>query len=265
MDVRKVVREVAHNVRTFGLDAALRDVGFRAANKLVPVSILKGMTAVLDDVNPFLFDPGRYIIRFAAPEELRRAARRPEWRTGMAPGQVEMALGKGDEAVGCFDGDRLVCVGWYAQAPTPVSDTLTLQFDPVWVYMHRGFTLPEHRGRRLHALAMTCALQAYTARGARGLISYVDFNNLPSLRSVERMGYRIFGEIVVVAIGRREFTMPTPGCRPYGFRLVPAASAADAGGQAADTAAPGDAASRLADDPTSRYEYPAASSRPWRQ
>jgi hypothetical protein len=111
-----------------------------------------------------------------------------------------------------------------ARTPTSISDTMRLHFDPTWVYMHRGYPLPAYRGRRLHAVAMSWALRRYTSRGARGLISYVDFNSFPSLRSVERLGYRIFGEVVVFALGGREFAVSTPGCRPYGFRVLPSAA-----------------------------------------
>lgn len=221
MDAKRIAREAAQNVRTFGVGPALRDIAYRTTKKIVPVSIMKGMTAVVADVSPAFFDPGPLAPRFATPDELHRAAALPEWQEGMARGLVNTALAKGDECVGCFDGDRLVSVGWYARTPTTISDTMTLHFDPSWVYMHRGYTLPAYRGRRLHAIAMTWALGTYTRRGARGLISYVDFNNLASLRSVERMGYRIFGDVILFALGPREVAVSTPGCRPYGFRVRP--------------------------------------------
>jgi GNAT superfamily N-acetyltransferase len=221
MDARRIARQAAYNLRTFGVGSALSDIAYRTTNKIVPISILKGMTAELAHVAPDVPDAGSIVTRVVAPDELSRTAALPDWHEGLRPSLVDTALAKGDECVGCFDGDRLVSVGWYARTPTSISDTMTLHFDPTWVYMHRGYTLPAYRGRRLHAVAMSWALRTYTSRGARGLISYVDFNNFPSLRSVERMGYRIFGEVVVVALVGREFALSTAGCRPYGFRVLP--------------------------------------------
>jgi hypothetical protein len=199
--------------------AALRDVEYRALNKLVPIRIFKGMTAVLEDVDHTLFDTGSFAVRIASFAELRAAAAQPMWATEMPLSFLDRAAARGDECVGIFDGEALVSIGWYARKPTPVSDSLVLHFDPAWTYMYKGFTLKSHRGKRLHGIGMTFALDHYTRHGARGLISYVEFNNLQSLRSVEKMGYQLFGDIYVAHVGGRERCWATPGCRPYGFRL----------------------------------------------
>jgi RimJ/RimL family protein N-acetyltransferase len=213
------MRKVRHHVRTFGVLPTVRLAGLRAVNLVVRLSVLHGMTVVVADVARARFDTDGIVTRIARPNELWAAVGRPEWRGGLSPGQIEEAFAKGDECVGCFDGRALVSVGWYARTPTRVSGSLTLDFDPAWVYMHRGYTLPAYRGRRLHAIGMIHALRRYTARGARGLISYVDAHNLASLRSVERMGYRRFGRIYALELGGRTFVASTPGCRPHGFRL----------------------------------------------
>ncbi len=218
------VRGIYENARSFGVGAALRDLEYRAINKVLPLRILKGMTAVMADVDRRLFDTGGFTVRIASPAELRAAAPMRPWDVEMSPAFVERALARGDECVVIFDGDLLVSIGWYARGPTtPISDSLALAFDPAWTYMYKGFTLESHRGKRLHGIGMTFALRHYTNAGARGLISYVEFQNLRSLRSVEKMGYRLFGDIYVATIGGRERFWSTPGCRPYGFHLVRAA------------------------------------------
>jgi hypothetical protein len=224
VNIRGSVRQLVDETRSFGGVAALRSLGYRALNKILPIRILLGMTAVLDDVDRTLFDTSGFAVRLAADDELRAAAGEPEWAAEMPRSFVDQALARGDECVGIFDGKRLVSIGWYARTPTPISPSLVLHFDAAWTYMYKGFTLKSHRGKRLHGIGMTFALQHFTDRGARGLISYVEFDNLMSLRSVERMGYRLFGDIYVARIGGRERLWSTPGCRPYAFYLIRAES-----------------------------------------
>ena len=98
--------------------------------------------------------------------------------------------------------------------------------------MYRGFTHPDYRGQRLHAIGMTRALVAWLARGARGFVSTVASRNDASLKSCFRMGYREFGTIYELRLGRllglrnprsrflrRHLVYRTPGCRAFGFVL----------------------------------------------
>src|SRR5437667_315175 len=80
--------------------------------------------------------------------------------------------------------------GWYASAATPVAPGLVLHFAPGYVYMYKGFTHDLHRGKRLHAIGMTRALQHYRSSGFKGVVSYVESSNFDSLKSCARMGYR---------------------------------------------------------------------------
>src|SRR5256885_4525514 len=61
----------------------------------------------------------------------------PIWAGEMSRAFVDQALAKGDECVGIFDGDMLTSIGWYARTPTPVTDSLSLRFDPSWTYIDR--------------------------------------------------------------------------------------------------------------------------------
>jgi hypothetical protein len=220
VNIRGSVQGLVDNARSYGVGAAFRELEYRALNRVLPLRIFKGMTAVLDDVDRSLFDTGGFAVRIAGADELRAAAATPAWTEEMAPTFVERALERRDECVGIFDGGKLVSIGWYARTPTPISGTLTLCFDPAWTYMYKGFTLKSHRGKRLHGIGMSYALDHYTKAGARGLISYVEFNNLASLRSVEKMGYRLFGDIYLARLGGRERFWSTPGCRSYQFHLA---------------------------------------------
>jgi hypothetical protein len=209
-------REVA---RSFGRRAALHELQQRIVNRVVPFQVLKGMTATADGIDASLLDAGELRARFVAHDELCAATSLPEVADEMSSGFIDEATARGDECFGIFDGSQLVSFGWYSNQPTPISDTLALHFDRAWMYMYKGYTLRSHRGKRLHGVGMSQALCAYAKRGARGLISYVRSTNFQSLRSTERMGYQIFGEIYTTEPIGRPIIWATPGCAEYDFRV----------------------------------------------
>ncbi len=200
MNLSSALRHVVDNAKSFGPSAAFHDLQQRAVNRVVPFQILRGMTAILPDINPGLFDAGGFRAGFAHRDEVLAAAT-AEYE--MTPAFAEEALDKGDECFALFDGDRLASFGWYSNQPTRISDGLVLRFDPAWVYMYKGFTHPDYRGKRLHGIGMSLALRACVDRGSRGLISYVKSNNFQSLRSIERNGQSVkLAEVVDAARAR---------------------------------------------------------------
>jgi hypothetical protein len=128
---------------------------------------------------------------------------------------------RGDRCYGMFAGDALAGYGWYAGQPTPIDAHFVLHFDPAYTYMFKGYTAPDHRGKRLHAVGMCQALRAFGAAGRKGLVSYVRSNNFASLKSTARMGYRQFGDVYLLHAAGRSFSYASPGCRAFGFRAEP--------------------------------------------
>jgi hypothetical protein len=215
MSLAHAIRHVADHARSFGPGAAMHDLRQRAVNRVVPLQILRGMTVSVGDVPAELFDAGRYRARFATRDEVLAACGSDD--AGMSREFAEDALDRGDRCFSLFDGARMVSFGWYAHKPTLITSGLLLHFDPAWVYMYRGYTLPAHRGQRLHGTGMALALREHARRGARGLITYVRSTNFASLRSVERMGYREFGELYLARVLGRVETWASPGCADHGF------------------------------------------------
>jgi hypothetical protein len=179
----------------------------------------------------FLTLDARYQAGFLDPETIWRYTRRADYDLDEA--FVRRALAARDECFAIREGDNLAAYGWYSRSPEYfVSETLRLHFDPRWAYMYRGFTHPDYRGQRLHAVGMTMALASLKARGALGLVSTVESWNDASLKSCARMGYHTFGTIYEVRLGRllgiknptnrllqRHLVFRTPGCQPFGFWL----------------------------------------------
>jgi len=221
MQALRIVRRLREDLVRYGIGAALHDVGCRAVNILADFQILKGMTARLRDVNdPSLFEAQGFHGRFVPVGEL---ARRYGDSHELTSTFLREASLRGDRCYALFDGDTLASYGWYSDLPSPIDEHFALHFDRGYTYMYKGYTVPAYRGLRLHAVGMCRALRAFTLEGKEGLISYVQSNNFASLRSVARMGYRVFGEVYLLRVGRRAFTYATKRCRDYDFWVEPMA------------------------------------------
>jgi predicted amidohydrolase len=187
---------------------------------------------VTDTVNPrFLSLPPEYHGGFLSQSDVWRYAQDP--RNDLPESFVTRALATGDQCFAILQGHTLANYSWYTKVTNRFSATLRLDFDRRWVYQYRAFTLPAHRGRRLHAIGMTNALAACLERGDRGLLICVDASNKASMTSCLRMGYRVFGTIYSAAPARllgqrgpthgrltRPFIYHSPGCRRFKFRLT---------------------------------------------
>jgi len=102
-------------------------------------------------------------------------------------------------------GDRLAAYGWYALESIEAEHALevAMSFPEDVAYMYKGFTHPDFRGKRIHGIAMTLALQTLAEQGVTKLVSVVQWTNWASLRSCWRLGYECLGHIVGVGRGRR--------------------------------------------------------------
>lgn len=219
MQVRRLATRLRDEVQRYGPWATLHDVQCRVLNRAVHFEDLKGMVIELDQVGDVdLFDAGGYDARFVDGAELSRYAR--DGGHDLTFNFLLEASSRGDRCYAIFDGETLASYGWYAQQSTAIDEHFVLHFDPAYTYMYKGFTRPEYRGKRLHAVGMCRALRAFTEEGRKGLVSYVRSNNFASLRSVARMGYRIFGDIFLVRVHGHAFAYATRGCAPYGFRAA---------------------------------------------
>jgi hypothetical protein len=220
------LRSYQLSVHRYGVGATLYHAAYRVAQRVTNVAVWKALVVTLDRLDKaYLADARRATGQMLEAERLRPYAACAETR--LTDRFIDEAAARDDRCFAFFDGDRLASYGWYATRPvrlTEVDPNLALHFDPAYAYMHNGYTLPQYRGKRLHAVGMAAALEAQAAQGLKGLVAYVDSANFASLRSCYRMGYRDFGHVLVVDLGHRYACRATPGCEPYGFRVAPMAS-----------------------------------------
>jgi hypothetical protein len=220
MTLRTAARRIGKSVGTIGIAHTLHDLALRAANRALVIKILKGMTVERVQAE-FLVCPEPYRPMFLDETMLREFGRDPA--NDIPKGFLEEALSKGDECYGILAGDSLAAYGWYSRGPTRIDPPeLVLHPGKRYIYMYKGFTHPGHRGRRLHAIGMTMALQHYLAQGFRGLVSYVESNNFSSLNSVHRMGYEIFGTVGVLKIFGAYRTLASAGWQEHDVLIEPA-------------------------------------------
>jgi len=213
--LRKVRR---HGVRATGYEAAIRALGAFAEFK-----ILRGV--FVDRPDPAFLDCLGNVMKVRAAA-LRRFAADPA--NELSQEFLREAAARGDQCYAICDGERLAAYGWYAFVTTPIGlPGLLLHYRPGYVYMYKGFTHDDYRGQRLHAIGMTRALRHYMASGYKGIVSYVESTNFDSLKSCFRMGYAVFGSVYVAKLFGRYWSLATPGCAEYDFRVE--CSAGDAG------------------------------------
>jgi len=219
------VQKALQRIRRQGVWNVLYALWMKALNAVVFFKVLKGVT--IEEPDPaYLELPEAYEPGFLPQTSLRAFAADPA--TEVSDAFLDAALAKGDECYAIRDGNHLAAYGWYATTPTPVSSPdMQLDFRHDYVYMYKGFTDPRYRGQRLHAIGMTRALAEYRRRGYRGIVSYVESTNFDSLKSCFRMGYKVFGSIYVLGLFGRHFTISSPGCTRFGFRLQQGASRGD--------------------------------------
>jgi hypothetical protein len=207
-----------------GLSNTLDAYVLKALNRVFVIKILRGVCVEEADAS-FLSLPQNYRADFLSADELRKYSSDP--KTEISSEFLDEALARGDQCYAIREEETLAAYGWYSAGSTPIGlGELVLNFSRQYVYMYKGFTDERYRGQRLHAIGMTRALAHYLSGGHNGLVSYVEAQNLDSLKSCFRMGYRVFGSIYVVRIFDRYHAFSSPGCSRFGFRLDDAVTGA---------------------------------------
>jgi hypothetical protein len=216
MDLVRLRERLLNDLKAHTVSDTVYDLFYRGVNRLAPLMVLKCIAVHTVD-RRFLQAPGGYRCEFLDPERLLRLSENPEYQLGRD--FLDEAIGKGDQCFAIFDAHRLASYGWYSIKPTKVNQDLELQFDKRYIYMYNGFTHPNYRGQRLHAIGKTMALDHYLNQGYRGTVSWVEANNVRSLRSCYRMGYRDFGEMYIIKLLRKYLILRSKGCKDYEFEV----------------------------------------------
>ena len=184
------------------------------AQRLTYFKVFRIITLRLTDVDPaYLAEVPGFAGRYLDHESCRKLANDPIY--DLPETFLDQALAIGDRCYAFMQDDVLASYGWYSDGPCMIGDQLQFHYDNTYIYMHRGFTLPKFRGRRLHAFGMAAALKDYEDRGYKGIIGIVEAQNYNSLRSAYRLGYTAFGTIFVIGLFGRYFIRASKGCEKH--------------------------------------------------
>lgn len=209
------IRAFYQDWRRDGTRTALHGLAMRVIKRVAPYDAMYGVQLTLEQLTfPACEIP--YETRFLEPHELLRFS---ELEPTFSAEFIRDVMDRGDRCYAILDGDQLAAYSWYSTRPTVVFGDMYLHFDPAFCYMYNGYTHPDYRGQRLHGIGMARALQALVEDGVQGLVSVVDTDNVRSLRSCFRMGYRRFGVIRIIGRGERTWVHASAGCAAYGVTL----------------------------------------------
>jgi len=210
------------DLRHLGFTKAAARAGYKLANRAVHWDILRLMELTTEGLNPKFLSfqtPGSHDGRFLSTREAEALSE--QFGDVLTRNFVETALAKGDDVFAIFDGRTCAAFGWYSRRPTIIRDDLELHFDPIRVYMYHGYTRPEYRGERLHALGIARALTTYVEeRGAKGMISITEGTNYRTYASSLRLGFAFRGTIYRVGLGRLSRIVQSRSCAAYGVRVT---------------------------------------------
>jgi len=142
----------------------------------------------------------------------------PQLQDQLSESFLERAEQRGDYCYAIFDQAHLVSFGWYATATARLFDRC-LTFNPDYVYMYHGYTRPDYRGERLHALGLAEAMMVFQVQEKRAIISTINITNYPVRKSIERLGFRYAGYIMQFGPTRLGLLHVTPKAQTYGIRL----------------------------------------------
>lgn len=202
----------------YGTSGVLKILNYSLRNKVGFYKELQGLTVTMDTLDhSYLKGDPKYTFRFLTHNELHHYANNAQNK--ISKSFLDKAFSKGDFCYAVLEGSKLASYGWYSSKPTLINKELELIFDPKWIYMYKGYTLPEFRGQRLHAIGMARSLADFSKKGYKGIISYVETNNFASLSSCSRMGYTHFGKVEVKKVHNSYKISADLECKNYNFTV----------------------------------------------
>ena len=219
-----MVRTFAHSIREFGWLNTIKHYVIELINKLTFFRIYRLM--LIDQPKPeWLTLNPKYTCRFFNADEMR--AYLTQEAIDLSEDFVNTAFAKGDLCCAILDDNSLISYGWYSNQATLINPHLRISCAAGYTYMYHGYTHPNYRGQRLHAIRVTHGLKEHSQKGAnetnstKGLIFYVEADNYRSLRSAARLNARNVGRVVTIRIFGKYLLHHCAGCQRYGLNITP--------------------------------------------
>ncbi|MEY4760507.1 MAG: hypothetical protein RLZZ200_363 [Pseudomonadota bacterium] len=169
--------------------------------------------------------PAGYRLKPARRETMERvAAQHPE---ALTQAFIDEALSKGDTPFVIFRGEDVAEFHWFATTPTRM-------FAGVWIhppidrlYSYKGYVMPAYRGNALHSLGKRVRAQELSRAQLKGIVSFVEVSNTPSLLSAAKIPGQRFGFAIIWPKASGLWAYRSPACRKAGIQFTGGAQASN--------------------------------------
>lgn len=209
--MRGLAAGVRQHGRRFGAAPAARYFAWRVADRLVGYMPYRGLALPAPDAQTLDAIPASELpCREIRPEELKVYVSDSTY--DLSERFLFEAGAAGSRCFGAFADGRPVSYAFHASVPTNVDSGFRFRFPEGWVYHFKAFTLPQWRGRRLHASLVRAALASLaTNPGFSGLVTLVVATNYPSLTSFMRIGFKPAFRFAIVGKGEERRVLAVRG------------------------------------------------------
>ena len=200
-----------NHARRFGIAATARYAWCKAMDRIAGYTPYSCFVRPVDQLFPAPAKPHPQLVyRVVEWNEIARIAADPQYE--ISDTFLATALRRRDVCMGAFAGERLVAYGFSSARATNIDADFCFQIPSGWMYNFKAYTLPEWRGKRIHAGIWEARRRIFREAGFTHLVALVVATNYPSLGSLHRLGFRrVFGFAVVGKSERRRLLAPGNG------------------------------------------------------
>ena len=173
----------------------------------------------VDAVKDMKCTDSQFTFRFLTADEIENFAKDPTFYIN--PGLADGVRNGREVCFAALAGERLAAFGCYTLGYVPPTQAAgaAMSFPKDVAYMSFGYTHPDFRGARLHALIMGPALQELAKRGVTKLVSLVSWTNHSSLKSCWRLGYISLGNMVTIGSPKHAIGFYPQAAKDRGVRF----------------------------------------------
>ena len=161
--------------------------GRRLPFKIIVIALFDLIDCLADHAS---LPPGYRLERVGRDVLYAIAERHPK---ALSKAFIDEALAKGDIPFVIFHGEEPAEFHWFSTTPTRMFDGAWIHPPPDRFYSYKGFVMPAHRGRALHALGKRVRAQTLSRSHLRGVVSFIDASNSSSLLSASKIPGQRFG------------------------------------------------------------------------
>lgn len=137
--------------------------------------------------------------------------------------ELRARLARGDLCFASFEGERLVAFNWYSRSPSPLTAGVACQHPADIVVSHDTVVVPDRRGQGLAAESWRTSHAMLAAMGVRGILVFVNAENLSSIRALAKDPRLAWvGYAVAAGKGPVRRAWLSAGCRRRGIAAIPA-------------------------------------------